>query len=293
MINLKERKKGLGGSDISVALGINPFKTAYELYEEKTNPDHPETPENEKMRLGRYFEDPIARLYEDVTNQITYCSGMFTHNKHPFLIGHPDRIIPQQKKVVEIKSVGYRSQHLWGESGSQLVPDYYYLQAAHYALVLDYDCFDIAIVVGQEEFRYYSFERDLDIDESIIEGASRFWKDHVKKKKPPEKDYSNSGIQELIKRKHNLVSDLKIVLPDNFVEVKNKLENAKHNIKIYDEVKKESEAIILDAMGDAGIAILSDGSSFLRKRIERKAYQCKESSYVTLTLKKGASLWKD
>ena len=34
-IDLDARRKGLGGSDIAAVLGISPYKSAYEVYEEK------------------------------------------------------------------------------------------------------------------------------------------------------------------------------------------------------------------------------------------------------------------
>ena len=33
---LKERTKGIGGSDVSTILGLNPYKTPLQLWEEKT-----------------------------------------------------------------------------------------------------------------------------------------------------------------------------------------------------------------------------------------------------------------
>ena len=59
----------------------------------------------------------------------------------------------------------------------------------------------------------------------------------------------------------------------------------KEDIKHYDNLRKELEAKILDAIGTAGKALLADGRAFYRKLIERKAYQVAASSYTTLSLK--------
>ena len=32
---LEERRKGIGGSDIAAVLGLSPWKTAYQVYQEK------------------------------------------------------------------------------------------------------------------------------------------------------------------------------------------------------------------------------------------------------------------
>jgi len=36
---LKKRKLGIGGSDISAVSGVNPWKTAWDVYMDKTDPD--------------------------------------------------------------------------------------------------------------------------------------------------------------------------------------------------------------------------------------------------------------
>jgi predicted phage-related endonuclease len=165
------------------------------------------------------------------------------------------------------------------------VPDYYFLQAAHYMLVLDYQSWDVVACIGGQELRTYRFERDAEIDEIIIQGASDFWHNHVEKRVEPAKDYSSPGVQELIKKKFNLVSEEVINLPEEFAEVATQWFEAKEDIKHYDNLRKELEAKLLEAIGTAGKALLPNGGFLLRKRVERKAYQVPASSYTTLSLK--------
>ena len=180
------------------------------------------------------------------------------HKDYPFLLANPDRLIAGKKMGIEIKNVGDRSRHLWGEDGSQLVPDYYFLQAAHYMLVLDYEAWDVVVCIGGQELRTYRFERDQEIDELIIQGASDFWHNHVEKRIEPPKDYSSPGVQELIKKKFNLVSNEVINLPEQFADVANQWQTAKEDIKHYDNLRKELEAKLLDAIGTAGKALLNE-----------------------------------
>ena len=35
---LKERQKGIGGSDVAAILGMSPWRTPYQVWEEKTTP---------------------------------------------------------------------------------------------------------------------------------------------------------------------------------------------------------------------------------------------------------------
>ena len=281
------RRTGIGGSDIAAVLGISPYKSAHEVYEEKVNGLTQDLSNNEKVVWGNLLEEPIAKRYEQVTGKKLSITNMIRSGDYPFLIASPDRTIINEKRGLEIKAVGEHTKHLWGENGSQIIPEYYYLQAAHYMLVLDYQAWDVAALIGGQELRIYSFERDTEIDQLIIQGAFDFWANHVQKKLAPPKDYSKPDVQQLIKRKNNLVSEASIALPDEYVAVANQLEEAKEQIKHYQSLQKEAEAKLLDAIGEAGKATLPDGRVFYRKRIERKAYRVEASSYITITLKKG------
>lgn len=285
-LDLDARRKGIGGSDIAAVLGISPYKSAYEVYEEKVNGYSKDFSDNEKVQSGVFLEDGIAKWYENVKGVGTFKpQNMRVHKDLPFLLANPDRLVAGKKIGVEIKNVGERSKHLWGEDGSQLVPDYYFLQAAHYMLVLDYQAWDVVACIGGQELRTYRFERDSEIDEIIIQGASDFWRNHVEKKVEPAKDYSRPEVQELIKRKNSLVSDEIVNLPEEYANIATQWFEAKEDIKHYDNLRKELEAQLLEAIGTAGKAILPDGSYLLRKKIERKAYQVEASSYTTLSLK--------
>lgn len=288
VLDLEARRHGIGGSDISVILGVNPYKSSYELYLEKVEGTSKDLSNNEKVIWGNLLEEPIAERYRQITGRPAYRCGMQKHLKYPFLLANPDRISSLERRGLEIKAVGEHMKHLWGESGSQQIPEYYYCQMAHYMLVLDFPVWDVAALIGGQELRIYTFQRDKEVDEIIIREASKFWNEHVLKKIPPEKDYANESIQQLIKRKYSLVSEVEVNLPAEYVAVTNQLEEAKEHIKQYEKLRKEAEAMLLDAIGEAGKARLPDGRTFLRKSVERKGYQVEASKYVTLNLRKGA-----
>ena len=281
------RRTGIGGSDIAAVLGTSPYKSAYEVYEEKVNGFKQDLSDNEKVLWGNLLEEPIAKRYGQVTGKKLSITNLIRSGDYPFLIASPDRLVLNERQGLEIKAVGEHTKHLWGENGSQLIPEYYYLQVAHYMLVLDYQAWDVAALIGGQELRIYTFERDREIDDLIVQGAFDFWTNHVQKKIAPPKDYTRPDVQQLIKRKNNLVSDVSVELTDEYVGITDKLENAKEQIKRYQLLQKEAEAELLDAIGEAGKAVLPDGRTFYRKKIERKAYQVEASSYITLSLKKG------
>ena len=58
---LKARQKGIGGSDAASVLGISPWKTNVQLWEEKTGITEPEDiSEKEVVRFGKESEAAIC-----------------------------------------------------------------------------------------------------------------------------------------------------------------------------------------------------------------------------------------
>ena len=57
---LKYRTKGIGGSDVSIIAGINPFKSVHQLWLEKTGQVEPEEGGSEYTHFGTLLE-PIVR----------------------------------------------------------------------------------------------------------------------------------------------------------------------------------------------------------------------------------------
>ncbi len=316
-IDFEARRLGLGGSDIASALGVSPFKTAYELYLEKVEGHEVDLSDNSSVVIGNLLEDPIASQYESLTGQKLFCASNFIHPQYPFIRGNPDRLILESQKILEIKTTNDRSIRSTGKPISDELMEVYTLQVSHYMLVTGWKMAELAVVIIPEETKKqifcrlanhvltgkslelqnlvneldiyrYTFERDSEIDEIILEGATKFWKEHVEKRIPPDVDYTHPHAKECLKKKYSLISEETIRLPDEFIQVTDAFEETKEHLKKYGKLKDELEARILDGIKNAGIARLSDGRFFTRKLIKRKGYTVPDSEYTTLTLKKGA-----
>jgi putative phage-type endonuclease len=287
-----DRRTGIGGSDIAGIIGAVPpghphYKTAYEVYEEKVSGISKDLSNNEAVKWGNIFENPIAKIYEEETGKQLCCSSTFRHKEYPFLMANPDRLIIGERKGVEIKTTGYLMRNFWGESGSKDVPESYYLQVAHYMLVLDYEEWDLCVLIGGQDFRTYTFKRDAWFDELIIHKAATFWKENVEKKVPPIIDYSDKNVQNIIRKKYNHISTERVELDYKYIEVANKFEEANKNIKNYNKILNESKSEILDAMGFAGVAVLPDGRTFKRTLVQRKGYSVDDTQYIKFKFEGG------
>lgn len=93
---LAERRKGIGGSDVSAILGVNEYTTPYQLWLDKTGKESNEV-ESEAMRRGKILEPAVVEFWrQDTGLEILPESAnpykMEYHPKHRFLFGSPDRV---------------------------------------------------------------------------------------------------------------------------------------------------------------------------------------------------------
>ncbi len=89
---LKDRQKGIGGSDSPSVLNISPWKTARELWAEKRGLvplDQEPTP---AMKRGAVLEHIVADMYAEVTGrEVRVVKEQLTHPEHSWMHGNIDR----------------------------------------------------------------------------------------------------------------------------------------------------------------------------------------------------------
>src|SRR5690606_3541619 len=97
---LHARAKGIGGSDASVILGLNKWKTPFELWLEKTGQVIPESSQSEAAYWGTVMEDIVAKEFETRTGKkVRRRNATFQHPKYPFLIANVDRLVVGEKAI--------------------------------------------------------------------------------------------------------------------------------------------------------------------------------------------------
>lgn len=57
---LRERKKGIGGSDVAAVLGLSPWRTPLDVFNDKTAETVDEKPQSEAAHFGTILEDVVA-----------------------------------------------------------------------------------------------------------------------------------------------------------------------------------------------------------------------------------------
>ena len=120
------RKKKIGASDAPIIMGVSPWKTKYQLWQEKLNLIEPE-PMNDSMARGKALEEKARACFEEKMGVKTPPHIAF-HPTLDWMMASLDGYNYEHGILVEIKC-GSRSDHDMAKVG--LVPEKYYPQLQH------------------------------------------------------------------------------------------------------------------------------------------------------------------
>lgn len=175
------RSKGIGGSEITSVLGLNPYQTPYALWEVKTGRGG-SFDGNKFTVAGNYLEPVVAQMFADQTGYKLYGGGEehFCHPVHTFCIGTPDRFVAQKNgdAVLEIKTTQKTPQ-------KEDIPLNWYFQNIWYQGITGKKRGFIAWLSRGVDFDFVEVEFNAEIFEEMVEQAAIFWKENVLKGVPP------------------------------------------------------------------------------------------------------------
>lgn len=187
---LRYRKQGIGGSDAGAVCGLNPYRTAIHVYQDKISEEIEEI-DNEAMRQGREFEDYVARRFTEATGKkVRRANAMFYDEKHPFMLADVDRMVVGENAGLECKTASPFMADKW-EDGK--IPLSYQIQCYHYMSVCNADAWYIAVLIYGRDFRFYRLERDEELITDLIRIEQDFWDNHVVKRILPAPDGSKAA----------------------------------------------------------------------------------------------------
>jgi putative phage-type endonuclease len=278
------RLKGIGGSDVAAIMGMSPWKTANEVYLEKRGEITEENIDDKEIIIfGNLLEDVVAGEYSRRNGvKVERRNAMYQHREHEFMLANIDRKIVGVRKGLECKTTDKWARGNWGEAGTSEVPDYYHLQSAHYMEVLGYDEWDLAVLIGGNEYRDYHLERDPELGEMITEACVKFW-ERVTEGIPPDIDFAHSSTEGMIKRLYPGTNGKTITLPSD-LEAWHKVKvDADKEVSKYKSVSDACKARIMAAMEDNAIGVIP-GVDFQYKRSaqKRKEHVVKASEFIMM-----------
>lgn len=183
-------RKGIGGSDASAILGLNPYKTNQELWMEKKGQMSPvDISDKSYVKYGNDAEPLLRALfaldYPEYKVEY-YDNNMIINKKYPWAHASLDGELvglDGRRGILEIKTTNILQSMQW-EKWDNRIPDNYYIQVLHYLLVTEYDFVVLKAQlkrVRDGEVRlttkHYHIEREevLDDIEMLKNEEEKFW----------------------------------------------------------------------------------------------------------------------
>jgi len=279
---LQERRSGIGGSDAATVLGISPFKTAYELYLDKLGEAPEEDPNflRESRYWGSVLEQPVSDRYAEETGyKIQKANNMIRSKEHPFMLANIDRKVVGEEMRIGFEAKTAARADGWGESGSNEIPAYIMCQVQHYLAVTGYDVWDLAVLIGNRDFRMYRINPIQDIIDQLIEAETEFW-DRVENKVAPEPEWQSAATTRFLKNFYPGTNGQVLELPEVAQQYHNVMKDANEQRLIFEKVVDGCKNRIAMLMGESAIGMLPDGSAYTRKEQTRKAFEVKENTFI-------------
>jgi len=203
---LKRHGSGIGGSDVGPICGLDPYRTALDVYLEKIG--MAEDRFNPAMDAGIRLEPIIKDLFQETSGRQLKRARFRRHKKHSWLIGHPDALVagldPAWKPgkpmanitdapgVFEAKCLNMHTFKVVVDKG---IRPTHQLQGQHYTLLCDlpYTTFGF---LDRSRWQYVTVtvEADPDIQAQIIATCEAFWLNHVVPRIPPKVEKVDWGI---------------------------------------------------------------------------------------------------
>lgn len=284
------RRQGIGGSDIAAVAGLNPYKSAYELYLEKRGelPVAPADPqEKQRLLFGHLLEDAIANAYCIVRGEregrevrVRRDSMSLNRADTPWAFAHIDRRVVGEHRGLELKNVGPHAHfESWGPEGSDQVPDHMLIQCQWYMWITGYHTWDLAALHGGNDLRIYTINYDPALVIDLVRAGEEFWF-HVENKTSIEPDWSARSTSDLLRRVYKTTTG-EVRHADADLHRWHELrQEALAQQKLYEKTVEGAENHIRHAMEDASMLIFADGSGYTRKMVSRRGYEVKPVEYV-------------
>jgi putative phage-type endonuclease len=214
------RRTKIGASDAAVILGLSPYLSPFELWEQKMFGKHSE--QNGAMSRGAALEPQARECFEKLTG-IFVLPKVVIHSTYEWMMASLDGINFEGTTIVEIKCPN-KEVHALAEKG--IVPPHYMAQIQHQFAV-----------TGAVKGYYFSFNGikgalveifpDQKFIKDMIKEEEKFYELMVKKEPPPmtDKDY--------------------IIIEDKeFVELMAEYKDVKHEL----DILKDCEQVIREKL---------------------------------------------
>lgn len=243
------RSKYIGGSDAGAVVGMNPYKSRYSLWAEKTG-KVPGFEGNLTTKVGSYLEEFVAKCFEEETGKkVRRKNRTIVNDLYPFACANIDRAVLGEKALLEIKTTNSIPIMKQLRNSTEF-PEAYYCQVVHYLAVTGLEKAYLAVLVNCRELKIYTLDRDQAEIDALMDSEREFWK-LVETDTPPSVDGTDPTTDTIVALYPTSTDkDVDLMAYENDIREYMSL-NAQ--IKALETLKSEKANYIKEYMKDAGM----------------------------------------
>lgn len=241
------RRNSVGSSDVAAIMGIDPRRSAFDVWCEKTGRTSG-FQGNEHTWRGTHLEPALGRMAADKLGVPVVAP------KGPFVRGrcraHVDFQTPQYGKgneIIEAKTAAWPDG--WGEPGTDEVPDHVLLQVSHQMLCAESYRAHVARLGGRLDFSLYVVERDNDVCDHIEYSVEKFWRDYVDSDTPPPMGTATAATMDYLCSRERDAGAVTAV-PAHVVAEFHACREAR---LAAEKAEQQAKAVLLQSLGDATV----------------------------------------
>jgi putative phage-type endonuclease len=283
-----ERRQGLGGSDAPVVLGLSPWKQPFTLWGEKIGRLEEPVLDSDAVEMGKILEPAILRRYQQKTGRTAraWPGTLIVQNSGvDWLRATPDGLTYDDDKgvgLVQLKSTGEYWRGEWDEGP----PLHIQAQVQHEMAATCATWASIVVLIGGRTLKWFDVERHEAFIASMLDQEAAFWQMVVHQRQPAiSNEEAMSGGKSLgraLAKLYGADDGDSIALPDEAMELDQRLREIKRQAKQLDEEQAAIENRIKDMIGQNSIGVLPNGRGYSWKQSTRAGYTVEPTTIRTL-----------
>lgn len=257
------RKKVVGASEAAAVLGLSPWESPADVYWRKVGDPEPEKA-SEAMERGIALEPMLVEWARQQlrlpTSQVLMNCPTTLDDRRPIGVT-PDGIIIRAGKWHEgVEAKTSSEPALWGEPGSDEIPEQYIVQTQTQMEVMGFERVWVPVLIlgFRPETRLYCVNRNAELGDEIANRVTAWWNNHVVARVPPEPGPPPLDFLKRLRREPKTV----VMLGQQAVELVDEWEKAKAAKKVAEDAESTAKASVMALLGvdsPAEAGVLPDG----------------------------------
>tara|TARA_R100001509_G_scaffold37257_1_gene20057 strand:+ start:3180 stop:4124 length:945 start_codon:yes stop_codon:yes gene_type:complete len=260
---LQARLHDITSTEVSALYDLSPYRTEFDLYQEKRNQTIVEISDNERMRWGRNLESAIAHgAAEDMGWDISkFDVYMRNENRLGSSFDYKIHSVEDGDGILEIKNVdavAYRNN--WKDDGVNIEgPEHIELQIQHQMEVANLDWTALVCLVGGNTQKIIYRDRDRQIGNDITEKVKAFW-NRVDAGTPPKIDYLRDADYIIKKLRNQAEAGVILAADEDMDKLVDEYNTVSREYYSLGKTKDAIKAQILDLSQNASKIISANGT---------------------------------